>query len=88
VGIKIKWPVPVYEPELDGNVFDWILSTAEHVRRLRHIERAREIEKASAKPESVDAAEVADKERKALDTRAKSNGRKVSSRSRNKVVVT
>jgi hypothetical protein len=84
---KTKWPVPVYEPEIDGNVFDWLISTAEHVRRLRQIERYKELEEATTKPKSLDATEVADQERQAIDAGAKGNGRKVSSRSRHQVLV-
>jgi hypothetical protein len=31
--------MPTYEPEEDGNVFNWILLKAETVRRLRRIQR-------------------------------------------------
>ena len=58
MAIKIKWPVPVYEPDLDGNVFDWVLSTSEHMRRLRHIEKAREIEEITEKLKSLDRPKV------------------------------
>jgi hypothetical protein len=85
VGTKIKFPV--YDRQVDGNVFDWLISTAEHVRQVRQKERLDELEKASAKPESVDRAEVANQKWKAVDARPKGNGRKIPSRGRNQVIV-
>jgi hypothetical protein len=85
VGTKTKFPV--YNRQVDGNVFDWLISTAEHVRRVRQKERLDELEKASAKPESVDRAEVANQKRQAVDARVKSNGGKVPPRSRHQVFV-
>ena len=82
-----KTKFPVYDRNKDGNVFDWLISTAEHVRHVRQRERLEELEKAAAKPESVDRSEVANQERQAIDARPKGNGRKVSSRGRNQVIV-
>ena len=46
-----------YRPTKDGNVFEWILFTAEVVRQVRRIERDA-IEKAAAESKRLDEAEV------------------------------
>ena len=46
-----------YRPTKDGNVFEWILFTAEVVRQVRKIERDA-IEKAAAESKRLDEAEV------------------------------
>ena len=51
--------MPTYEPKTDGNVFEWILYSAQTVRELRRIER-HAIEKAAAESEIVDSAKVED----------------------------
>jgi hypothetical protein len=56
VGIKIRFPV--YDAETDGNVFDWLISTAQDFRKIRQRERDVELEKAAAKSESVDSTKV------------------------------
>jgi hypothetical protein len=56
VGIRIKFPV--YDAATDGNVFDWLISTAQDFRKIRQRERDVELEKASAKSESVDSTKV------------------------------
>jgi len=56
VGIKIKFPV--YDAVQDGNVFEWLISTAEDFRKIRQRERDVELEKAAAKSESVDSTKV------------------------------
>ena len=48
-----------YRPTKDGNVFEWILFTAEVVRQVRRIERDA-IEKAAAESERLDEAKVED----------------------------
>jgi len=48
---------PVYDPQTDGNVFDWILGAASSVRELRRIEREA-IEKAAAESKELDEAKV------------------------------
>jgi hypothetical protein len=76
VVIKIKFPV--YDANTDGNVFDWLISTAEDFRKIRQRERYVEFEKATAKPESLDIPKVENQERKAVNPRPKSYRRKVS----------
>jgi hypothetical protein len=56
VGTGIRFPV--YDANVDGNVFDWLISTAEDFRKIRQRERYVELEKAAAKPESVDRSKV------------------------------
>jgi hypothetical protein len=56
VGTKIRFPV--YDAKTDGNVFDWLISTAEDFRKIRQRERYVELEKAAAKSESVDRSKV------------------------------
>jgi hypothetical protein len=56
---KIKFPV--YDADTDGNVFDWLISTAEDFRKIRQRERYVELEKASAKSEGVDGSKVENK---------------------------
>jgi len=48
----------VYDAETDGNVFDWLITTAEDFRKIRQRERYVELEKAAAKSESMDATKV------------------------------
>ena len=49
---------PVYDAQTDGNVFDWLITTAEDFRKIRQRERDVELEKAAAKSESMDATKV------------------------------
>ena len=56
MGTKIRFPV--YDAEMDGNVFDWLITTAEDFRKIRQRERYVELEKAAAKSESMDATKV------------------------------
>ena len=56
MGTRIKFPV--YDAKNDGNVFDWLISTAEDFRKIRQRERYVELEKAAAKSESVDRSKV------------------------------
>jgi hypothetical protein len=56
VGTRIRFPV--YDSKQDGNVFEWLISTAEDFRKIRQRERDVELEKAAAKSESVDATKV------------------------------
>jgi hypothetical protein len=58
VGTGIRFPV--HNPEVDGNVFRWILEASEDYRRIRQRERYVQLEKATAKSESVDRPKVAD----------------------------
>jgi len=46
-----------YRPTKDGNVFEWIVFTAEVVRQVRKIERDA-LEKAAAESKRLDEAEV------------------------------
>jgi len=46
-----------YRPTKDGNVFEWIVFTAEVVRQVRKIERD-DLEKAAAESKRLDEAEV------------------------------
>ena len=48
---------PTYEPKTDGNVFEWVLYSAQTVRELRRIERDA-IEKAARESEKLDSAKV------------------------------
>jgi len=56
VGTRIRFPV--YDAKIDGNVFDWLISTAEDFRKIRQRERDVELEKAAAKSESMDTTKV------------------------------
>jgi hypothetical protein len=56
VGTKIKFPV--YNSKVDGNVFDWLLRTAEDFRKIKQRERDVELKKASAQSQSVDRSKV------------------------------
>jgi hypothetical protein len=56
VGIGTRFPV--YDATQDGNVFEWLISTAEDFRKIRQRERYVELEKAAAKSESMDATKV------------------------------
>ena len=49
---RIKFPV--YNRQVDENVFDWLISTAEDFRKIRQRERYLEFKKATTKSESVD----------------------------------
>jgi hypothetical protein len=48
----------VYDAQTDGNVFDWLITTAEDFRKIRQRERDVELEKAAAKSESMDTTKV------------------------------
>jgi len=56
VGTRIRFPV--YDSKQDGNVFEWLISTAEDFRKIRQRERDVELEKAAAKSEGVDSTKV------------------------------
>jgi hypothetical protein len=56
VGTRIRFPV--YDSVIDGNVFDWLITTAEDFRKIRQRERDVELEKAAAKSESMDSTKV------------------------------
>ena len=58
MGTGIRFPA--HNPEVDGNVFWWILEASEDYRRIRQRERYVQLEKATAKSESVDRPKVAD----------------------------
>lgn len=49
--------MPNYDPKTDGNVFEWVLYSAQTVRELRRIERDA-IEKAAKESEKLDSAKV------------------------------
>jgi len=49
---------PVYDSSQDGNVFEWLISTAEDFRKIRQRERDVELEKAATKSEGMDATKV------------------------------
>ena len=51
--------MPTYEARSDGNVFEWILYSAQTVRELRRIERDA-IERAAAESEKLDSAKMED----------------------------
>jgi arginine/lysine/ornithine decarboxylase len=51
---------PVYNRQRDGNVFDWLISTAEDFRKIRQRERWNEFKKASEKSKGMDPTKVAD----------------------------
>ena len=51
--------MPTYEAGSDGNVFEWILYSAQAVRELRRIER-NAIEKAAAESKRLDEAKMED----------------------------
>ena len=55
---RIKFPV--YDRQTDGNVFDWLISTAQDFRQIRQRERWNEFKKAAEKPKSVDKPKVED----------------------------
>jgi hypothetical protein len=57
---KYKKAGGVYNRQRDGNVFDWLISTAEDFRKIRQRERWNEFKKASEKPKSVDKPKVED----------------------------
>jgi hypothetical protein len=56
VATRIRFPV--YDSKQDGNVFEWLISTAEDFRKIRQRERNVELEKAAAKSEGVDSTKV------------------------------
>jgi hypothetical protein len=56
VDTKIKFPI--YDANQDGNVFEWLISTAQDFRKIRQRERYVELEKAAAKSESMDSTKV------------------------------
>ena len=56
-GTVIK--MPTYEPKTDGNVFEWVLYSAQTVRELRRIERDA-IEKAARESKELDSAKMED----------------------------
>ncbi len=56
MGTRIRFPV--YDSVIDGNVFDWLITTAEDFRKIRQRERDVELEKAAAKSESMDSTKV------------------------------
>jgi hypothetical protein len=49
---------PVYDRQTDGNVFDWLISTAQDFRQIRQRERWNEFKKTAEKPKSVDKPKV------------------------------
>jgi hypothetical protein len=49
---------PVYDSNQNGNVFEWLISTAEDFRKIRQRERNVELEKAAAKSEGVDSTKM------------------------------
>jgi hypothetical protein len=49
--------MPTYDPKTDGNVFEWVLYSAQTVRELRRIERDA-IEKAARESEKLDSAKM------------------------------
>lgn len=51
--------MPDYDPKIDGNVFEWVLYSAQTVRELRRIERDA-IEKAARESEKLDSTKVED----------------------------
>jgi hypothetical protein len=53
---RIKFPV--FDRQTDGNVFDWLISTAEDFRKIRQRERYFEFKKAATKPEGMDRPKV------------------------------
>jgi hypothetical protein len=55
---RIKFPV--FDRQKDGNVFDWLISTAQDFRQIRQRERWNEFKKAAEKPKSVDKPKVED----------------------------
>ena len=56
MGTRIRFPV--YDSKQDGNVFEWLISTAEDFRKIRQRERDVELEKAATKSEGMDATKV------------------------------
>jgi hypothetical protein len=58
VDTKIKFPV--YDSGQDGNVFEWLIDTAEDFRKIRQRERYVELEKAATKSEVLDSPKVGD----------------------------
>ena len=55
---RIKFPV--YDRARDGNVFDWLISTADDFRKIRQRERLDEFKKISEKSKVMDRTKVAD----------------------------
>jgi arginine/lysine/ornithine decarboxylase len=55
---RIKFPV--FDRDIDGNVFDWLISTADDFRKIRQRERWNEFKKISEKPKVLDPAKVED----------------------------
>ena len=49
---RIKFPV--YDRAKEGNVFDWLISTADDFRKIRQRERWNELKKIAEKPKVVD----------------------------------
>ena len=49
---RIKFPV--YDRQTDGNVFNWLISTADDFRKIRQRERWNEFKKIAEKPKVVD----------------------------------
>lgn len=56
-GTVIK--MPTYDPKKDGNVFEWVLYSAQMVRELRRIERD-VIKKTAEEPQKLDQTKVED----------------------------
>jgi hypothetical protein len=63
---------PVFDG--NGNVFDWILVEAKKLRKVRHQEN-RNAAKAARESKKVELRKLAHEERKAVDARAKGDGR-------------
>ena len=58
VDTKIKFPV--YDAKTDGNVFNWLISTAEDMRKIRQRERYVKLKEAAEKSQGMDRPEVED----------------------------
>jgi hypothetical protein len=56
--VVTKTSFPIYDSKKDGNVFDWLISTAQDFRKIRQRERNAELEKASTKSEGMDSTKV------------------------------
>ena len=52
---------PVYDRDVDGDVFLWILQASEDLRKIRKRQRYVEFEKAATKSEVLDPAKVENK---------------------------
>jgi len=52
--------LPIYDAKTDGNVFDWLISTAEDLRKIKQRERYVELEKTTAKLKSLDRPKMED----------------------------